>query len=258
MNIARIPFFLILLFAGLPAFAQVDANYCGPLAGNHYGPYDYRSDHFVAIPGDQETHGDKRKLVDGAHFTPRVENLIGAQSGGQVGSPGADLNYTLRAFPNHHRALMAVMRYGEKTKSEKPDGLSMVIECYFERAARFKPNDTTVKMLYATYLIKHNRVPEAVGQLERATVLAKDAAFTHYNIGLIYFDMKNYGKALVQAHEAIALGFPRTELRDMLKSVNQWQEPKSEAKSEEKSEVTDQPAGQSGGDTPSVEPKPKP
>ena len=254
MNIARTPFFLILLLAGAPVFAQVDANLCGPIEGNHYGPYDYRPDHFVGRPGDQETHSYKRMLVDGAHFTPRVENLIGAQSGGQVGPPGADLNYTLRAFPNHHRALMAVMRYGEKKKSEKPAGLSMVIECYFERAARFKPDDTIVKMLYATYLIKHNRVPEAVGQLERATVLAKDAAFTHYNIGLVYFDMKNYGKALVQAHEAIALGFPRTELRDLLKGVNQWQEPKTEAKAE----APVQPAGQSGGDAPAVEPKPKP
>ena len=253
MNIARTPFFLILLLAGAPVFAQVDANYCGSLA-NSYGPYDYRPDHHIQAPGDQSPHTEKRMLVDGAHFTPRVESLIGAQSGGQVGDPGADLNYTLRAFPNHHRALMAVMRYGEKKKSEKPAGLSMVIECYFERAARFKPDDTIVKMLYATYLIKHNRVPEAVGQLERATVLAKDAAFTHYNIGLVYFDMKNYGKALVQAHEAIALGFPRTELRDLLKGVNQWQEPKTEAQAE----APVQPAGLSGGDAPPVEPKPKP
>ena len=102
MNIARTPFFLILLLAGAPVFAQVDANYCGSLA-NGYGPYDYRPDHHIQAPGDQSPHTEKRMLVDGAHFTPRVENLIGAQSGGQVGDPGADLNYTLRAFPNHHR-----------------------------------------------------------------------------------------------------------------------------------------------------------
>ena len=258
MTVARIPFFFSLFLAAAPVFAQVDANFCGPIAGNHYGPYDYRPDHFVGQPGDQESHSHKRMLVDGAHFTPRVENLIGAQSGGQIGPPGGDLNYTLRAFPNHHRALMAVMRYGEKTKSEKPAGLSMVIECYFERAARFKPDDTMVKMLYATYLIKQNRVPEAVGQLERATLLAKDAAFTHYNIGLIYFDMKNYGKALAQAHEAIALGFPRTELRDMLKGANQWQEPKTEAKVESPVQQASPPAGQSGGDAVAAEPKPKP
>jgi hypothetical protein len=226
MKIASTTTTLILLFATAPVFAQVNANYCGPIAGNHYGPYDYRSDHFVAAPGDQESYSHKRILVDGAHFTPRVENLIGAQSGGRSAPPGADIDYTLRAFPNHHRALMSVMRYGEKTKSDKPAGLSMVVECYFERAARFKPNDTIVKMLYATYLIKSKRAPEAAQQLELATSLAKDNGFTHYNIGLVYFDMKNYGKALIQAHQAMGLGFERTELRDLLKGANQWQEPK--------------------------------
>ncbi len=257
MTIARIPFFIGLFLAAAPAFAQVDANVCGPLEGNHYGPYDYRPDHFVAKPGDQESHSYKRFLVDSAHFTSRVENLIGAQSGGQIGPPGGDLNYTLRAFPNHHRALMSVMRYGEKTKSDKPIGLSMVVECYFERAARFKPDDTIVKMLYATYMIKRNRLPEAAAQLERATVLAKDSPFTHYNIGLVYFDMKNYGRALAQAHEAMALGFPGTELRDLLKGVNQWQEPKIEAKDEAPVQPSGVLGGQAGGQAPVVEPKPK-
>ena len=256
MNIARTFFLISLFLAGAPVLAQVDANFCGPLA-NGYGPYDYRPDHFVGQPGDQESHSYKRMLVDGAHFTPRVENLIGAQSGGKSGPPGADLDYTLRAFPNHHRALMSVMRYGEKTKIERPAGLSMVVECYFERAARFKPNDTIVKMLYATYLMKNNRMPEAVNQLERATVLAKDGAFTHYNIGLVYFDMKNYGRALAQAHEAIALGFQRTELRDLLEAANQWQEPKTEATAGAPVEPASQPAGQSAGGAALVEPKPK-
>ena len=169
-------------------------------------------------------------LVDGAHFTRRVELLLGAQSGGQIGPPGGDLDYTLRAFPNHHRALMSVMRYGEKQKSKKPEGLRYDVECYFERAVRFQPNDAVARMLYATFLTKNNRVPEAVAQLEFSTVVAKDNAFTHYNIGLVYFDMKNYGKALAQAHRAQALGFERTELRELLKGVKQWQEPMAETK----------------------------
>ena len=252
MNIARITFFLSLFLATAPVFAQVDANFCGPIAGNHYGPYEYRPDHFVGQPGDQESHSYKRMLVDGAHFTPRVENLIGAQSGGKSGPPGGDLDYTLRAFPNHHRALMSVMRYGEKTKSDKPAGLSMVVECYFERAARFKPKDTIVKMLYATYLSKNKRIPEAVSQLEISATIAADNAFTHYNIGLIYFDMKNYGKAQAQAHQAMALGFERTELRDLLKGVNQWQDPKTEANADVPVQPASQPAGLSGGDAPTV------
>lgn len=259
MKILRTLFLVHLVVLAFPVLSQVSADACGPL-GNGFGPFDYRSDHQSsnAVTGADLPYAERRRLVEGAHFTPRVEMLIGAQSGGQIGPPGADLDYTLRAFPNHHRALMAVMRYGEKTKSEKPAGLSKVVECYFERAARFTPNDTIVKMLYATYLIKYNRVPEAVSQLERATVLAKDGAFTHYNIGLVYFDMKNYGKALTQAHEAMALGFQRTELRDLLKGVNQWQEPKTEAKAETPVQPASRPTGQPVGDEPPVESKTKP
>lgn len=206
------------------AVAQVSAEYCGSLS-NAYGPYDYRSDHHKQAPGDQMPHPAKRQLVEGAHFTPRVENLIGAQSSGQIGPPGADLDYTLRAFPNHHRALIAVMRYGERKGTQKPPGLPRVVECYFERAVRFAPNDTTVRMIYASYLAKNKREPEAVAQLEQATNYAGDNPFTHYNIGLSYFDLKLYDQALAQAHKAMALGFERTQLRDLLEQAGQWKEP---------------------------------
>ena len=229
MNTLLVPYLVSLMFFSFPVVAQVNASLCGPL-GNGFGPYDYRSDYYVSAPGDQETHQYKRALVDGAHFTRRVELLMGAQSGGQIGPPGGDLDYTLRAFPNHHRALISVMKYGEKQKSQKPEGLRYDVECYFERAVRFQPNDAIARMLYATFLTKNNRVPEAVAQLEISTVVAKDNAFTHYNVGLVYFDMKNYGKALAQAHRAQALGFERTELRELLKGVKQWQEPMAETK----------------------------
>lgn len=235
------------LFAATPAIAQVSAEYCGSLA-NGFGPYDYRSDKYTPTHGDTASHSLKRALVEGAHFTPRVENLIGAQSSLQVGPPGGDLDYTLRAFPNHHRALMAVMRYGEKTGSPKPSGLRYDVECYFERAIRFKPDDTIARIIYSTYLTKNKRIPEAVAQLEQATRLAEDNAFTHYNIGLAYFDMKIYDKALDRAHKAMALGFERTELRDLLEKQGQWREPIAAA--------TENPSA-SPADTPASAPKPE-
>lgn len=235
MNITRAVCFFYALFTGLSACAQVNAGSCGDLA-NNYGPYDYRPDKHVQAPGDQMPHKEKLNLVEPWHFSPRVESLIGAQSGGMRGPPGGDLDYTLRAFPNHHRALMSVTRYAEKTKSQQPAGLRYSVECYFERAIRFKPDDTIARMLYASFLAKNKRGPEAVAQLESATVLAADNPFSHYNIGLLYFDMKNYGQALVQAHRAMAQGFGRTELRDLLKGVNQWREPSSDSNATLKAE----------------------
>jgi len=193
------------------AYAQQNQTNCGPLSREgQFGPFDYRTDR------------SKLDVVESHHFTPVVEALI---RGSTNTLPGADLDYTLRAFPNHHKALLSMVRYGEKMKSPHPSGTGYPVECYFERALRFRPEDTVVRMIYATYLFKISRTPDALQQLAKATKDAGDNPFTHYNIGLIYFDLKEYDEALAQAYKAIELGFPRTVLRDQLQSVGKWVEP---------------------------------
>jgi tetratricopeptide (TPR) repeat protein len=199
------------------AFSQNDASVmaCGMLASaGQYGPYDYRTDK------------DRLPIVLNMHFTPEVEALIRGHTGER---PGADIDYTLRAIPNNHRALIAMMRLGEKEKSQQPQGARWVVECYFERALRFRPDDSIVRMIYSTYLNSQGRVADANAQLATATDYAKDSALTHYNIGLHYFDLKNYEKALVEAHLALSLGWPRTELRDKLREVGKWTDPSPDA-----------------------------
>jgi hypothetical protein len=200
---------LALTIGCVSSFAQTNLN-CGSLA-NHYGPYDYRTDR------------GKLPIVDSAHFTPEVEALIRGHTSSR--GPGGDINYTLTAFPNHHRALLAVLRYGEKMRPAQPRDLPLSVECYFERAVRFRPDDAIARMIYATFLSKNSRDPEATQQLELANALAEDNAFTHYNIGLIYFDMKNYAQAQAQAQKAYSLGSLSPELRDQLKSAGKWIEP---------------------------------
>ena len=199
---------LAAIFGAAPAFAQAGSGGCGPLT-NGYGPYDYRTDR------------DKLQIVIGAHFTPEVEALIRGTST----YIGGDIDYTLRAIPNAHRALIAMMRLGEKQKTPKPQGSRYTIECWFERAVQFAPDDSIVRMIYSEYLNANGRIPEATAQLDIAATYAKDNAFTHYNIGLHYFDLKNYDKALIEAHKAIELGFTQTALRDKLQGVGKWVEP---------------------------------
>ena len=205
--------FLLLSYAAasLSAFAQVGPEYCGALRSpGQFGPYDYR-----------ETHSQERRLVEGAHFTPRVEALIGGTTGAL---PGADLDYTLRAFPNNHRALVAVMRYGEMMKSQRPPGLHWDVECYFERAIRFQPDDNLARMIYAKFLTKNNRKPEAIRQLNFVVKSAGDNAFTYHNAGLLYFDLQEYQEALTQEHRAIEFGLVRPELRAKLEALGKWQD----------------------------------
>jgi hypothetical protein len=200
----------VAFFASPNVFAQGTGD-CGALSSpGQYGPFDYRTD-----PAPQA-------VVLRVHFTSEVEALI---RGHTSLDPGPDIDYTLRAIPNNHRALISMMRLGEREKTSKPNGSAFTVECWFERAIRFRPDDSIVRMIYSTYLNKNGRIPEATSQLELATTYAKDNGFTHYNIGLHYFDMKNYDKAQVQAHKAIELGFTQTALRDQLQSIGKWTEP---------------------------------
>jgi len=197
---------LALLAFGQQTFAQ--GSICGPIQ-NAYGPYDYRKDR------------DKLPIVDSNHFTTEVETLIQ----GKTGPIGGDLDYTLRAFPNHHRALLAMMRLGEREKAMQTKGAQYSVECYFERAIRFVRDDTVVRSLYATFLAKAGRRDDALAQLQQATFYAADNPFAHYNIGLVYLELKQYDKALEQAHRAMELDFPRTALADGLKQAGHWREP---------------------------------
>ena len=196
------------------AMAQAAPNPCGSL-NNAYGPYDYRTE-----------RTGKLHIVEEYHFTPEVEALVRGKSSAYVAD---DLNYTLHTSPNHHRALMAIVRLGERTKSSQPPHLEYSIDCYFDRAIRFQPDDTVVRLIYAQYLGNTGRVPQAMQQLEIATGLAKDNPLAHYNIGLIYFELKKYDEALAQAHTAIRLGYVRPELTDELKGVGKWRDPPASA-----------------------------
>jgi tetratricopeptide (TPR) repeat protein len=159
--------------------------------------------------------------VEGAHFTPEVENLIR----GRHGSPAIDIDYTLRAFPNHHRALLSMMNAGFKLKTDRPPGSSYTMQCWFERAIVYRPDDSKVYMLFGIYLLRKGYPKYAVAALTKAQELATEDSNLYYNMGLAYFALKDYDKALSSAHQAYRLGFPLPGLRDMLRRVGKWQDP---------------------------------
>ena len=199
---------LFLAGAASAAHAQQADTRCGSVTSTSFGPFDYR------------TERDKVLLVEQHHFTPEVENLIRGISG----PLGGELHYVLATTPNHHRALLALVRLGERQHSQQPYGTKWVIECYFDRALRFRPDDTVARVIYATFLVKQGRSTDAKQQLQRAANDASDNGFGQYNIGLVYLEMKDYENALVQAHRALALGFTRTDLMDKLKAAGRWRD----------------------------------
>ena len=215
-RLLRLAWLCVALSPGCALAANLDKrveapNVCGVIYEiNAYGPYDYRFDK------------DKLPIVENAHFTPKVESLIAGQTGNRI---AGDIDYTLRKIPNHHRALLAMSRFALKTRNEQPPGAWYPVECYFERALRFKPDDVVARMLYANFLLERSRVDDALAQLQICIGLADENAISHYNIGLIYFDAKRQDLALSQAHKAMALGLNWPGLKDKLVKAGAWTEP---------------------------------
>jgi tetratricopeptide (TPR) repeat protein len=198
--------FLIALL-GIARPAAADESTCGTLR-NTYGPYDYRSATARQI-----------QLVEDYHFTPEVEMLKHGKSGLTI---GGDLDYTLRAMPNHHRALVAMMNLGFKIKKSPPPGAQWPVECYFDRAIRFRPDDGAVRTIYGIYMFRHGRTADAIAQFETATTLGDDSGSLHYNAGLAYFELGDYDNAVAHAKKAAELGFALPGLRDKLTKAGKW------------------------------------
>ena len=195
---------------------------CGSLEAS-FGPFDYRPDKYV-YETTYGSHKARVNIVERAHFTIETEMLVSRKSG-LVVSTGADLSYTLKVFPNHHKALMTLIALSEKEKVDKPRDSIYTVDCWFRRAAAWQPDDNVVKMIYSTYLDKTNRRSEAEAQLETAARQAGDNVFTHHNLGLVYFDMKMYDKALFHANRTYSLGMTIPTLKEQLKSVGKWVDP---------------------------------
>lgn len=215
---ARVP--RIVLAAMLLVPAAVFGDTCGEdVFANAYGPFDYTNPEHV-----------RRRLpiVEQHHFNNNVENLVRGQTGA---APMHDLDYVLRAFPNHHRALFAVAKLFSTQK--QPPGMvdGRDAECYFARAMLFKPEDATVRMIYGIFLSRVGRTAEALQQYQEALKMTPDSAELNYNIALLYFKQKDYAAANRYAVRAYRLGYPLPGLRNQLQGVGAWDPEKIDQKS---------------------------
>lgn len=189
------------------------ANFCGDLK-NAIGPFDYR---------ERGEHAYEFNLIENAHFVPDVENGIK----GNTSSVSGDLDYTLRAIPNHHRALASMARFAVRTKAMQLDRMHYPVECFFDRAMRFAPTDGAVQAEYANYLFALGKKERAFELYRAAVRLTPENPTINYNVGLAYFAQKDYDNALKYAQQAYAGGYPLPGLKKKLIGVGKWVEPAS-------------------------------
>lgn len=172
-------------------------------------------------PWDYRTRKDRHDIVERRHFTPKVENLIHGES---TESIVADIAYTLGMFPNHHRALLSLVRYSERTKQKTFPQVKYSVECYLKRAVSFKEDDLQVRIIYASYLAKQNNKSEAISHLEFIESKDENSQIQNYNLGLIYFELRNYEKSLHYAHLVYTQGFPLPGLKNKLTRAGKWKD----------------------------------
>ena len=210
MNVKSIKFLLATIFS-LVFLLKTNILLASPMCGELWhvnGPHDYR---------DSDIR-NTLKMVESHHFTKEVEQLIA----GATGLIGKDLDFVLKAFPNHHRALDAMSRLSLRDKMPQPSGAGYTALCYFERAVRFRPDDAMVRSIFSSHLFKINKLDLALEQLLFAAEIEPDNPTTSYNLGLLYLKKKDYDKSLFYAKKAYERGFPLQGLRNQLIQINKW------------------------------------
>lgn len=210
--VSALVFFAVLQF-GIKAIAQSPESICGNPFQNHFGPWDYRT-----------ARKEDLKIVEDAHFTAGIETLTRPKNTMRH-DMAQDVSYTLKVFPNHHRALLTLVRLGEKFGDPPPGTKGMSVDCYFDRAVRFRPDDTVVRGLYAQFLAKNKRKEEAMRHLDFALQKAAENPISQYTVGTVFLELGEFERALAQAHKARAMGVQWPELEQALKASGHWKEP---------------------------------
>lgn len=216
----KLALFLLLLASGSISLRALAADQafdsqlafmnCGSIQ-NAYGPWDYTNAYHVA---------EKLPIVEQYHFNSDVEALKKGMSSVYLGT---DIDYTLRAFPNHPRALNAMANLAIlRSDLRIPPGANWTGDCYFQRALQFKPNDATVKVVYGIFLVRQKKTEAAKDQFEKAVGLQPENAEAHYNLGLVYEKLGDDQLALQHAKIAYELGYPLRGLRKILERKGAW------------------------------------
>jgi tetratricopeptide (TPR) repeat protein len=208
LKLSALLFFLTISICAHAAGYKV----CGDIYAKRYGPFDYTN---------PEDFSKRLPVVEQYHFTSDVENLI---AGNTSDVPGPDLSYTLSAFPNHHRALASMAKLALREKTNKPKKSKYTMDCWFDRAIEWRPEDGMVRMIFGNYLSATKHYKEALPQYQKAESLLKNNANLWYNMGLLYFNTQQYDKSLEYAKKAYGNGFPLPGLKNMLAKAGKWQD----------------------------------
>lgn len=210
---------LLGLFASM--VAQGQGGFCGPVPlPGAAGPYDY-------LDQDPQNLWHIRD-VNANHLIHIKPDL----AGGRVNHALGQIHYILIRIPNHYEAFQWLGKIATKYPGREydPDQIGAgeelafppTVECYYDRAFRYRPNDSNLRLLFAIHYHITDQLDKAIEQYKIAESMRENSPDIQYNLGLAYFDRKEYDLSAVHAQRAYALGYPLPGLRNKLQAVGEW------------------------------------
>ncbi len=139
----------------------------------------------------------------------------------QFESASGDIEFILRFFPNHPQGLILMTQLCEQWKFSAQCNFAMMSDV-FENAIAVNPDVAATCVLQGIYLYRSKRLPAAIASLDKAVKLDPNSLNAHYNLGLAYFDTKQFELANLHAQRAYELGAPVSGLRDKLTRAGKW------------------------------------
>lgn len=200
------PFIKLQLFIGrmlILSALSVNVAQCDE-AGQSSGHFDY----YDQDPAAHKLLG----YVEGYH----LNQGIAAMNKGGLSHALGHFDFILNRFPNHPRVLLLVSEVFHRMKTPAKADL------YFQKAIQLYPETAPTYAAYGIFLHKSGQLGRAIENYKTSLKLDPGSMSTHYNLGLAYFDKKQFDLANQHAGEAYAQGFPLPGLRDKLKKVGAW------------------------------------
>jgi tetratricopeptide (TPR) repeat protein len=189
---------------------------CQPIGVSASNLHDYRGR--SSAPFEEWSYRDNWA----AHTGPATERIRAGEITHRV---MADLDFTLRRWPNHTEALKGLVDYALAggRSYEFP-----TVQCYFANAHRIFPDDVAVHLLEGYFYSKSRQYKLAEQTYLEALSIDSDSSDIHYNLGLLYFELSDFESALKHAQTAYSAGFPLPGLRKKLEQAGRWSEPKGQ------------------------------
>ena len=166
-------------------------------------------------PRDSQADQQLFRNVEGYHLQPAIDHMRVREYQAAKG----DLEFILGFYPNHPRALMLLSDVCEQMRSTQ---CTEAADSWFEKAVAINPNAATTYVLFGIYNHKNHRLDAAIKSYKRALELSPNSVNANYNLGLAYFEQKQYALANEVAQRAYAVGAALPGLRDKLKTVGAW------------------------------------